>query len=812
MIKFKYFFIIFFISFCGSTNEADSNQNNQSNIQDSSEKQISLGQESEVISENSISKNLLVDNFVDCMQDNGLSFNFDTFDKNDDPIFIYDQNSYIDGMKIFNEICFQDGETLGINTSSGLESFVNYIVSLLLGTITEEVSEETSDKSPTIAKKTCTEYGCFEVFTEIENWQDGYYVDGGVSPSIYTGYENVALVYDDIEFENLSNLEKSSRSSALAVVNVIGDRCYLDGYKTVMVTQPYTGFFIDKNHIVTTSKVIQDLQFQEDNNWTQFGSSAGRYSVPCEEVPEMIYGPGNSSNLKTYQGEGIFIQLFNGDWGLGEVVQNSEDLAIIRLNKYSNNFESLSDNWDVWRNYSDNIKALPIANSTKINNKEVVLIHNPNEGSSGGGWKTTLSNLSNCPENNSNERIYHLDIYSDEGSLGAPVVDESGFVIGVTVGSYDAVLNTCSTVKFSSNRNSLGPLSNYLADDKTITGVLNSLQLSSFVENYSKTSKNLDIVKDIEIVDVSWPKNALTKSEIRVERIDWGKDFTDSGFPKSEINTKAIEIAKQGTLMFIRQTGCVECETKEKDLDFAGGCACTAFAVTNDLIVTNDHCVSGMSIGDRATFKTYFGQLVDAELIGMSSIDGDGSHNDFYKETTGWDGDYDSGHKGDVALFRSSQVLDLNPVVLADSSKLNQYDPLIAVGHPGIMNRTGPYVVSVGSFIGKNTWAESEIYYNLPSAGGNSGSGVFNLNGEVIGQIAYGQDFSMAEVASIVYSKYGLIATELMNNGYRGASIRPQPWKLTSKVDVTVGLSASGAPSNYIKELIELWAPGELGY
>ena len=79
MIKFKYFFIIFFISFCGSTNEADSNQNNQSNIQDSSEKQISLGQESEVISENSISKNLLVDNFVACMQDNGLSFNFDTF-------------------------------------------------------------------------------------------------------------------------------------------------------------------------------------------------------------------------------------------------------------------------------------------------------------------------------------------------------------------------------------------------------------------------------------------------------------------------------------------------------------------------------------------------------------------------------------------------------------------------------------------------------------------------------------------------------------------------------------------------------------
>ena len=55
----------------------------------------------------------------------------------------------------------------------------------------------------------------------------------------------------------------------------------------------------------------------------------------------------------------------------------------------------------------------------------------------------------------------------------------------------------------------------------------------------------------------------------------------------------AIEIA-------CLQTGCVECET----LDFA----------VTDLIVTNDHCVSGMSIGDRATFKTYF-ELVDAEQL-----------------------------------------------------------------------------------------------------------------------------------------------------------------------------------------------------
>ena len=120
MIKFRYFLILFFISFCGSINKDGSSQNNQSNVQDSSEEQVSLSQDSEGKSESSISNNLLVDNFVACMQDNGLNFYFDTFDKNDDPLFIYNENSYIDGMMIFNDICFQDSEALGVNTSSGL--------------------------------------------------------------------------------------------------------------------------------------------------------------------------------------------------------------------------------------------------------------------------------------------------------------------------------------------------------------------------------------------------------------------------------------------------------------------------------------------------------------------------------------------------------------------------------------------------------------------------------------------------------------------------------------------------------------------
>ena len=662
-------------------------------------------------------------------------------------------------------------------------------------------------------KEECNEYGCFKIFTEMDNWIDGTIKKGEwFSPSGYTGYESMPEVNDNIPFASLNAIEKSSRSAAASVVSVMADRCIYKrdaprSPKVLMVTHRYTGFFIDKNHIVTTSKISENFEFQENNNWTVFGDPIS--TVPCKEIPERNY-PNGTDIKPPIQGEGVFIQLFNGNWGLGTIVHTSGDLSIVKVEKYTDNFESVAYSWDEWNNYNQTINPLAVANSTVIKDLDAVIIHNTRAGSTRGGWHTTLSNLSNCPQNDTRNNSFYLDVYSDQGSFGSPVVDDFGYVIGVTIGFENATKSTCSTVEFSSNRNSLGPLSSFLADDLTITNVLNSRELSNIIDEYSAISENFSPIENPIIIDIAWPKNALTISEIRVERIDWGNDFTESGFPKPELESSAIDIAKQGTLIFLRKVGCIQCEEKEKDLDFSGVCACTGFAVTNDLIVTNDHCVSEMSIGDRATFKTYFGQLVDAKLIGKSSIDGDGSHNDFYREITGFDGAY-SLHKGDVALFRSSQILELEPLVLGNSSNLKQYDPLISVGHPGIMVRTGPYVVSVGSFIGKNTWANSEIYYNLPSKAGNSGSGVFNLEGEVIGQLAYESKYYKAEEASIVYSKYGLVATELRHNQPRGTS-RPQPWSLTSKIDVTKGSASSGAPSNYIKELIELWAPGELGY
>ena len=43
--------------------------------------------------------------------------------------------------------------------------------------------------------------------------------------------------------------------------------------------------------------------------------------------------------------------------------------------------------------------------------------------------------------------------------------------------------------------------------------------------------------------------------------------------------------------------------------------SCTGVAVTKYLIVTNDHCVPTLKIGDATTFRIAAGQDVEAELL-----------------------------------------------------------------------------------------------------------------------------------------------------------------------------------------------------
>ena len=61
------------------------------------------------------------------------------------------------------------------------------------------------------------------------------------------------------------------------------------------------------------------------------------------------------------------------------------------------------------------------------------------------------------------------------------------------------------------------------------------------------------------------------------------------------------------------------------------------------------------------------------------------------------------------------------------------------------MTRTGPWVTGVGSFVGADYFDRTSQAYNLPAQKGASGSAVVNLDGELVGQIAYGGIASQTE-------------------------------------------------------------------
>jgi hypothetical protein len=298
----------------------------------------------------------------------------------------------------------------------------------------------------------------------------------------------------------------------------------------------------------------------------------------------------------------------------------------------------------------------------------------------------------------------------------------------------------------------------------------------------------------------------------RFEQVNWGQDFTDTGFPLSQLQTPAIDHLKQATLMFIKKSGCPTCEESARNLDFSVACLCTGFAVTENLIVTNDHCVDKMGIGDSSTFRTFAGQDVNAVLVGKSSIDGESEFSDRFEQVYGnsWkSADAQTGpDRGDVALLRTTQRMDLTPLSFAPPSSLTQYEPVVTVGHPFRMTRTGPFVTGVGSFIGEHYFTRTQQFYTLPADNGASGSAVVNLQGELVGQIAGGGAMNQAEVDSILPHKYGLFATQLAIDK---SSVSPAPFAPSPLVPSQTGQMAWGATSEYLHELVEQWAPGELG-
>ena len=81
-----------------------------------------------------------------------------------------------------------------------------------------------------------------------------------------------------------------------------------------------------------------------------------------------------------------------------------------------------------------------------------------------------------------------------------------------------------------------------------------------------------------------------------------------------------------------------------------------------------------------------------------------------------------------------------------------------------------------------------------------------NLKGELVGQIANGGVASIAEKSAVLPQKYNLFAVELEVDLLETS---PAPYSRYSGIPISSQVS-NGAPSNYIKEMIDKRAPGEL--
>ena len=877
--------ILLVLSFCGGSNELTQNESTSNQVTKNTNEDNSQ-QNIDTKSEEDFDYDTLLE-FTDCVNSKGLEISI--------PIFIQDEDSNVqvtfelEGASALEEMPDMNLRTNAIiecerfileasNNPESIENLMRFLFEVLIMPSTMGVDmgdrpieaasqENTSPQNPNEGSESlqnnqelnwwdselvnsqlevsntevCNEYGCITIRTKADRWPDGLIeAEYGISHSSYIGYIDREIKPDNINFNSLSPLEKVARWAAQSTVTVIADRCFdTIGNKIILSTNPYTGFFISNDYVMTHSENLGTLKEKEaagayiSGDFGDPNGYGGMYNCMDHQEnynndPVNISG-GPEFRVENVEGEGTFIQLFDETFGVGDIVYNKDNIAIIKIEKFTKDVFTPVSSWQDWSVKSSEIIPLPLKNIIEFSKDDVVAIHHPEVANTSGGWFTTVTNLGKCKGNNvrsnyyENPTLFWLDFYSDFGSYGGPILDKDGFVIGMIGGSVSNVDWMCGEVAKSSRRNSLGVLSSFIADSTKVTQVIDSVNLSTAVEDAKNSNTDLLNPSNPAIKETyNWPKNAIVPSSVRYEEIIYDENFTESGFPVSELKNPAFEIAKQATLMFVAETGCASCKEGSTDENFSVTCLCTAFAVTNNLIITNDHCISALSLGDKATFKTYFGQNVEATLIGASMNDGNIYANDIWYETYPFrqQGEVFDFQGGDVALFRTSTSMDLTPVKIGDSSKLKQFDPIISVGHPAIMTRTGPFVVTAGSFVGKSAWADTKQYYQLPAERGASGSGIFNLDGELIGQLCCGGNGYISEQDSILVTKYGLVATEvgtgdnyLNDNLIVGFIQSPKPYLFSPDIPVGGGfMTTDGAPSNYIKELIEKWAPGELDY
>ncbi|MQF64616.1 trypsin-like peptidase domain-containing protein [SAR202 cluster bacterium AC-409-J13_OGT_754m] len=289
--------------------------------------------------------------------------------------------------------------------------------------------------------------------------------------------------------------------------------------------------------------------------------------------------------------------------------------------------------------------------------------------------------------------------------------------------------------------------------------------------------------------------NEIDRLLVEIKRLEnlglrYHHDFPESGFPMEyEEEVLALADVLRSSIVSVQSLG-------------GRG---TGFAIGNDLVVTNEHVISGEGTGHRA-------EKISGVIVKTFSGD------EFNAEVVGYDKDWD------VALLRTEVSLEVDALVWGDSKKLNNGNPLFAIGHPSQM---GNWALTAGVFVQAETltlpplrenydtdseFEADEVNYQklmgdnfkegdpgtkttiqttVPGMIGSSGSPILNVDGEVI---------------ALLWGAIGMeTTTELDANSSLGSFKEPMPHVMHS-VPVTVSREWTvGTPAWKVEDLIEKW-------
>ncbi|HCE02299.1 MAG TPA: hypothetical protein DEQ98_03585, partial [Acidobacteria bacterium] len=192
-----------------------------------------------------------------------------------------------------------------------------------------------------------TQYGQFKLQTLADKWPDGEFsVDSeGRQLYSYNTYEGFLRnpVNDDVQVTALEPLSRVARSSAPAVVEVFGDRCFFQPVDATQepgwtITQtPSTGFFVSANVVVTDVQAVRRLEYQESTKgWGEAPFTGNALSCAEQETYEASWRSPNERSVWE-QGRGPFVRLFDGRWAAGRVLATNTDIAVIELERVTSN-------------------------------------------------------------------------------------------------------------------------------------------------------------------------------------------------------------------------------------------------------------------------------------------------------------------------------------------------------------------------------------------------------------------------------------------------------------------------------------------